>query len=57
MLECSASTTRSDRYSLKNPRPTLNATMPKMIKASVRSPVASEINVAAASRVRNGLRS
>ena len=56
MLVCSASMTRSDRYSVKKPRPTLMPTMAKMMIAFVCSPTTSEVKVAAPSRIRRGLR-
>ena len=55
--ECSASTASSERYSLKNPSPTLRQMIARMISALVRSPTANDVSAAATSRINSGLRS
>ena len=47
---------RSARYSLKNPRPTLRATITAMISAFVPPPVRPDTSAAPSSRIRIGLR-
>ena len=55
--ECSASTASSERYSLKNPSPTLRQMISRMIAALVRSPTENDVSAAATSRINSGLRS
>ena len=55
--ECNASTACSERYSLKNPRPTDKVTMIPMMMPPLASPVTPETAAAASSRSSSGLRS
>ena len=56
MLARRASMAISARYSLKNPKPTLRATITTMMTALVPPPVSADIRAAASSMTRIGLR-
>ena len=57
ICECRSSAANSARYSLKNPRPMLNARIPPMISASARSPRKNDNDAVISRSKSSGLRS